>query len=198
MPLVRCKAVQKPVAQRSAQGGLRAAARRMGRVPGIALAPAAAIVMSDHRSAVAVARPSAARRIIALRKQCPISVTAGQDVMPGRCDISACLRECRVSGEIHTLAMEVLNARGNLNALRVDPRASTDPVACVDRRRISRWRCAEVGTPPSIAASDGHGTLQANGIRSGETAQVAAKAAAGAGHKERHSRRDRGRFLCGR
>ena len=60
--LIRGEAVKKSVAKRRAQRGLRAAARQRGGIPGIALAPVRAV-----------------------------RITAGEDVMPGRRHLRACL-----------------------------------------------------------------------------------------------------------
>src|SRR6185503_18697518 len=106
----------------------------MGRIPGIALTPAAAVVMPHHRSAVAKARPSLARRI-AFREQCAIGVTAGEDVVSGRCHLGACLGERCIPGEIDTLAVKFVNAGSDLNASCVDPRTPTNSLA-----RVNRWR----------------------------------------------------------
>src|SRR5688572_15500382 len=106
----------------------------MRRIPGIAAAPTAAVVMSDHRSSVRVAGPPTARRI-ATCDQCAIGVTAGEDVVPGRCHIRALLGERRIPGEIDARAVEFLDARSDLDTLRIDPRAATDPVS-----RVNGWR----------------------------------------------------------
>ena len=82
--LIRGEAVEESVAKRRAQRGLRAAARQMGGIPGIALAPSVAVVMPHHRPAVAMARPSTARRV-ATHDQCAVGVAAGKDVVPVRC-----------------------------------------------------------------------------------------------------------------
>jgi len=135
MPLVRGEAVEQSVAERRAQRGLRAAARRMGSIPGIAAAPAAAVVMPHHRPALAMARPPAARRV-ATRHQGAIGVTASKDVVPGGGDVLAFLGERCIPGEIDVLAVKFVNAGRDLDSLRVDPRPSTDPVSRVDRRCI--------------------------------------------------------------
>src|SRR5688572_7922247 len=167
----------------------------MGRIPRIALATAAAVVLPHDRPAIAKARPPSARGI-AFREQGAIGVAAGEDVMPGRCHVRACLGERRIPGEIDTLAVELLDTARDLDPLRVDPRTPADPIARVDRRPIRRRWCAEVRTPLSIAASDRRGTLETERIRSGEPAQVAAKTSARARHEERHLRRNRWGFLC--
>ena len=66
--LVRREAVEKSVAERRAQRGLRAAARQVRCIPGIALTSAAAVVMPEHRPAVAEAGPSATRGIASVNK----------------------------------------------------------------------------------------------------------------------------------
>ena len=108
----------------------------MRRVPGIASAAAAAIVMSDHRSAHVMACPPTARGI-ATREQCAIGVTASEDVVSSRSHLRALLGERRVPGEIDRRAVEFLYTGSDLNALGVDPRTPTDPVSRVDDERIS-------------------------------------------------------------
>jgi hypothetical protein len=101
-------------------------------IPGIALAAATAVVMSDHCSAVAVAGPPAARAV-AFGKQCAIGVTAGKDVVPGRCHLSARFGERRIPGEIDALAVEFINRGSDLDSLCVEPWTTTDPISRVDR-----------------------------------------------------------------
>src|SRR5262249_36485406 len=77
----------------------------------------------------------------------------------------------------------------------VDPRPVADPVARVDCWRIRRWRCAEIGAPGPIGTSDGGRTQTTERICSREPCEVAAKAATGAGHEERHRGHRRGHIL---
>src|SRR5678815_1134363 len=114
MSLVGGEAVEQSVAERRAQRGLRAAARRMGRIPGIAAASAAAIVMPHHRPALAMARPPTARGV-ATRHQGAIGITASKDVVPRRCDVLAFLGERCIPGEINVLAVEFVNAGSDLD-----------------------------------------------------------------------------------
>ena len=135
LTLIRGEAVKKSVAKRSAQRSLRAAAREMGGIPGIASSASGAIVMPHHRPAFSVARPPAARGIAALDQRA-IGVTASEDVVPVRRHGPALLCERGIAREIYLLAVELFDARGNLNPSRVDPRPAADPVARVDRWRI--------------------------------------------------------------
>jgi len=125
----------------------------MGRVPRIALASAAAVVMPEHRAASAMARPSPARRI-APCEQRAVGIAAGEDVVPRRPHLRARLGERRVPREVDAVAVQLFDAGRNLHSVRIDPRTSTDPVARVNGRPIGRGGCAEIRTPPSIAASN--------------------------------------------
>ena len=107
----------------------------MGGIPGIALASAAAVVMPEHRTAIAMARPATAR-CIAFREERAVGIAAGQDVVPGGRNRRAGLGERRVSRQVDPVAVKVLDAGRNLDSLRIDPRTSADPVARVDCRPI--------------------------------------------------------------
>jgi hypothetical protein len=132
MALIRGEAVEKSVAKRSAQRGLRAAAREMGRIPGIASTASVAVVMPHHRPALSMACPPAAGGF-ATRDQGAIGITAGEDVVPLRRHDASLLCQRGLNREIDRLAVELFNACGNLNPSRVDPWPAADPVARVDR-----------------------------------------------------------------
>jgi hypothetical protein len=83
-----------------------------------------------------MARPSTARRFT-LREQRAVGIAAGEDVVPGRPDLRSGLGEGRVSGEVDTVAVKLLDAGRDLDSLRVNPWSVTDPVARVDGRRIA-------------------------------------------------------------
>src|SRR5262245_43791122 len=104
-------------------------------IPGIALAAAEAVVMPHHRSPIAVARPPAAGGV-ASREQRAVGIAAGKDVVPGWRDLRACLSKRRFRREIGRIAVELLDAGRDLDSLRIDPRATTDPVERVDRWSI--------------------------------------------------------------
>src|SRR5688572_18308044 len=132
--LLRREAVEQTVAVRRAQGALTAATREVRRVPGRSpLAAAAAIVMAEHCAAGIVARPPGARGIVRAGHQRAVRVAAGEDVVPLRRDPCPLLAQRRVAIERAVVAVQVGDARGDLHAERVDPRALADSIAGVDR-----------------------------------------------------------------
>ena len=104
----------------------------MGRIPGIASASAAAVVMPHHGSTIAMARPTPTRRIAA-RDEGAIGIAAGEDVVSRGSHARAGLGEHRIRREIGALTVEFLDACRDLHSVRVDPRTPADPVSRVDR-----------------------------------------------------------------
>ena len=96
------------------------------------MAPATAVVMSQHRSAVAMARPPATGGIT-LGEERAVRITAGEDVMPGRRHLRACLGERGIPSEIDTLAVEFLDAGSNLS--RGNLRRVTGAICAVPKGR---------------------------------------------------------------
>jgi len=92
--------------------------------------------MPYHRVAIGMARPSTARRI-ALCEQRAVGIAAGENVVPGRSNRRACLGERRVSREIDAVGVQLLDTPRDLDALRIDPRPLTDPIARVNCRRVA-------------------------------------------------------------
>jgi hypothetical protein len=187
---VRREAIQQPIPKRSAQRRLRTAARRMGGIPGVTSPAAGPVVVSDHGSAVAVARPASTCRV-PVHGERAIGVAPRENVVPRGRHVGTSLRQRSIRGQIDVLAVEFPDARCDLDTPSVDPRPPTDPVARVHNWRTGRCRCTEVRTPQSIPSPDRRGTLTTDVIGAGQAGEIAAEAASGARHAERHLRRDR-------
>src|SRR5262249_20222693 len=94
--------VEQPITTGATQGLLAAAtaraAREMRRIPGfggIVVAQALAVMVAEHRRALAAACPVAARRIVAARKRPAVRLRAGQDIVHIRSEERRVGKECR-------------------------------------------------------------------------------------------------------
>src|SRR5688572_7494255 len=175
------------VAARAAQRVLAAATRGVGGVPrlrGVVVAQADAVVMADHRAAVAALGPVAAGHVLVARNGAAVGLRAGEDVVAVRRIAAAVHRRALFvqSGLLVDAAVgvQVVDALGDLLALGVLPRPLADAVARI------HGVGAEVGAPLALAGAGGLGERLAMGVGARKAAKIRALARAGAGDEEGH------------
>jgi hypothetical protein len=91
-------------------------------------------VVPQHRATVAITGPATAGGVT-VRDQRAVRVAASEDVVSSGCDLRAFLGERRIPSEIHLVAVELLNAGGDLDSVCVDPRTAADSIP-----RVHGWR----------------------------------------------------------
>src|SRR3989449_11332606 len=96
--------------------------RRVPRLRGVVVAQALAVVVPDHRRALAAARPVLARPVLARRERGAVRLRAGQDVVHVRLiaapvDGLALLAQRRLLVQLVVGAVEVVDARRDYLAL---------------------------------------------------------------------------------
>src|SRR5205814_556587 len=89
-------------------------------------------------------------------------------------------------GEIVGVAMQVGDARRDLDAGDIDPGPTPDPVASVYDRGVAGRGRTQVGAPGVARRARRRRQLQTNGVGAGEPTEVRAEAAWRTGNEERH------------
>src|SRR6185503_16248676 len=116
-------------------------ARRMRRVPGVrrrVVAQALAVDVAEHGRALRAARPVLAGAVFTSREGFAVGRRAGERVVPVRLfvpsvDDLALLTQRSLLGEIVLVAVQIVDALGDHDALGIGPGAFADAVARVHR-----------------------------------------------------------------
>ena len=186
--LLRGEAIEQTCATSADQIRLAATLGGVCVVPGRRVRAAAlAIMVTDLRTARAIARPVVTGVVGPVGKRRAIQLGASQNIVRVRSiattiDDGALFGELRFFGELVGVAVQVGDVGGDLHPLRVEPRPRANAIFRVDWFAIVDT--AQVGPPRTTASTGRRGQFLAMRVRPGEAAKVGAIAAANAGNEK--------------
>src|SRR5262245_53643822 len=150
--------------------------------------------MTDRRRTFAVARPVAAGAVRRIRRHSTIKARIGEDVMRVRRVATtvhhrALLRQAVLLRQLVVVAVQVIDARRNDDALRIHPRTLADAITRVDGLVRSFCLLTEIRVPGLATDTRSFCQPLAVAIGTGESAELRAVTVAGAGDEETHGLR---------